>query len=112
MIPIDNVTGNVNHPGNQIATQKKAAHSKESFEEKTEGVEGGREASAGEGQTDTVEITSNRTGDVEAAQNVPENEAEASALLEDIQRQIQEEEQQQLEQVHDISGERMVEILA
>ena len=33
-------------------------------------------------------------------------------LLAEIQRQIQEEEQQQLEQVHDMSGERVIEILA
>ena len=112
MTPIDNATGNVNPLGNQAATQKKATHSTDSSKEKTERVEAGREASSGEVQTDTVEITSNRTGDVEAAQNVPENEAEAAALLADIQRQIQQEEQQQLERVHNMSGERMVEILA
>lgn len=112
MTPIDNVTGNVNPLGNQAATQEKATHSTEPSKEKTKRVETGREARDGEVQTDTVEITSNRTGDVEAAQNVLENEAEAAALLADIQRQIQQEEQQQLEQVHNMSGERMVEILA
>jgi len=105
MTPIDNVTGNVNPLGNQAAAQKKTTHL-------TERVETGRETSAGEVQTDTVEIASNRTGDVGAAQNAPENEAEAAALLADIQRQILQEEQQQLEQVHNMSGERMVEILA
>ncbi len=112
MTPIDNVTGNVNPLGNQAATQKKATHSTESSNGRTDRVETGQEASAGEAQTDTVEITSNRTGEVEAAQHVPENEAEAAALLADIQRQIQQEEQQQLEQVHSMSGERMVGILA
>ena len=112
MTPIDNATGNVNPLGNQAATQKKATNSTESSKGKTERVETNREASAGEAKTDTVEITSNRTGDVEAARNVLENEAEAAALLEDIQRQIQQEEQQQLEQVHNMSGESMVEILA
>ncbi len=60
MTPINNVTGNVNPLGNQAATQKKATHSTESSKEKTERVETVREASAGEVQTDTVEITSNR----------------------------------------------------
>ena len=112
MTPIYNVTGNVNPLGNQAAPQKKATPSTEPSKERTERVEAGREASAGEVQTDTVEITSKRTGDVDAAQNVPEDEAEAAALLADIQRQIQQEEQQQLEQVHNMSGERMVGILA
>ena len=111
MTLVDSVTGNLNPLRNQIATQKKAAHSTESSKERTERVEDRRDASAGEAQADRVEIANNRTGDVEAAQNVPENEAEASALLAEIQRQIQEEEQQQLEQVHDMSGERMIEIL-
>lgn len=112
MTTIDNVTGNVNPLGNQAAAQKKATHSAESSKGRTERVAAGREASAGEVQTDTVEIASSRTGDVEAARNVPENEAEAAELLADIQRQIQQEEQQQLEQVHNMSGENMVEILA
>ena len=112
MTIIDNITGNVNPLGNQAATQKKATHSTESSKGRTERVETGREASASEAQTDTVEIASSRTGNVEAARNVPENEAEAAALLADIQRQIQQEEQQQLEQVHNMSGESMVEILA
>jgi len=112
MTSIDNVTGNVNPLGNQAATQKKDTHSTESSKGRTERVETRREASAGEAQTDTVEIASNRAGDVEAARNVPENEAEAAELLADIKRQIQQEEQQQLEQVHNMSGESMVEILS
>jgi len=112
MTTIDNVTGNVTALGNQAAAREKASHSTESSKERTERVETDRYAAAGAVQTDTVEITSNRTGNVEAAQDVPENEAEAAALLADIQRQIQQEDQQQLEQVHNMSGERMAEILA
>ena len=111
MTAIDNVAGNVNSLGNQMASRKKAEQT-ESSKERTGRVEDGRDVSAGEVQTDRVQITNNRTGDVEADQNVPENEDEALALLADIQRQIQQEEQQELEQVHNMSGERMVEILA
>ena len=83
-----------------------------SSKEKAERVEAERGASAGEVQADTVEIKSNRTGNAEAAGNVPENEAEAAALLAQIQNQIQQQEQQQLEQVHNMSGEHLVELLA
>jgi hypothetical protein len=112
MNTIDNAAGSVNPLRNQPTVQKNAAGSIESSKERSNQVEGGNETSAGEVKTDTVEITSQRISEVEAARDVLENEAAAAALLAQIQNQIQREEHQQLEQMHDMSIERAVEILA
>ena len=109
---IDNVVAGLNPQGNQHAIQKKNTKSTESSDEEAKRtVTSGAEA-ASEAKADTVEINSNRIDHVKSIRAVPENEAEAAALLADIQRQLQQEESQQLEQIHNIRPENMVEILS
>lgn len=111
MSTIENVAGSVNPLRNQASAQKSATGSAEPSKERTKRVETGSEVSADEARADTVEIASQRNLEVQAAQDILEDEVAAAALLEDIQNQIRQEEQQQLEQLHDMNGERVAEIL-
>jgi len=112
MSTIDNVVAGLNPQGNQHAIEKNNTKSTESSAEEAKRAVASDPGAASEVKVDTVEINSNRIDHVESIQAVPKNEAEAAALLADIQRLLQQEERQQLEQIHSIRPESMVELLS
>ena len=109
---IDNITAGVYPAGSQAAAQKDDPKSTESSKDAPKRSDTATETASGEAKADSVEISKNRADNVQFIQAVPENETEAAALLTDIQRQIQQEEQEQLEQAHNIRPESIVGVLS